>query len=94
MRVLGLDKIEKYKRKHADTRDWFTSWLCEVRDASWQNPQDVKDRYNSASIVNDRKIILNVKGNNHRLEIIVSFKQGTVLVKWIGTHAEYTKRYS
>jgi mRNA-degrading endonuclease HigB of HigAB toxin-antitoxin module len=36
--------------------------------------------------------IFNVKGNDYRLEVNVAFKSGLVVVKWIGTHAEYDER--
>lgn len=37
-------------------------------------------------------VILNVKGNRYRLEVVVAYNTATVVIRWIGTHAEYTKR--
>lgn len=33
-----------------------------------------------------------VKGNDYRLEVTVAYKIGVVVVKWLGTHAEYDER--
>lgn len=36
----------------------------------------------------------NVKGNAYRLEVVVAYRTGVVQVTWIGTHAEYDRRWS
>jgi mRNA interferase HigB len=37
-------------------------------------------------------VIFNVKGNRYRLEVQVAYRTGVLVVRWIGTHAQYTKR--
>jgi mRNA interferase HigB len=37
-------------------------------------------------------VIFNIKGNSYRLVVKVAYNSQTVLVKWIGTHAEYDKK--
>ena len=60
----------------------------------WSTPQDVKESYASASFLADRIVIFNVKGNRYRLGVQVAYNTGVVVVRWAGTHADYTKRYS
>lgn len=91
MRVVGTDKIYKFKQKHADSKDWLEAWLAEVRSAEWQSPSDIKARYNSASILDANRVVFNVKGNTYRMEIQISFKNKVVVVKRLGTHAEYDR---
>ena len=89
MRLVGRNKLEQFKRKHADVRAWISAWVAEVEDAEWRSPQDIKDRYASASVINRTVIIFNVKGNSYRLEVHVSYEaQVVVVIRW-GTHAEY-----
>jgi mRNA-degrading endonuclease HigB of HigAB toxin-antitoxin module len=33
-----------------------------------------------------------VKGNRYRLEAVVAFNTKVVVARWIGTHAEHTRR--
>ncbi|MEO8442459.1 MAG: type II toxin-antitoxin system HigB family toxin [Betaproteobacteria bacterium] len=40
----------------------------------------------------DSIVIFNVKGNRYRLEVRIAYNTGIVVVRWAGTHAEYTKR--
>ena len=79
--------------KHTDASNWINNWVSDVENAKWEGPQDIKLRYSSASFLADRVVIFNVKGNSYRLEIQVSYKSKKVIVKWAGTHAEYTKRH-
>jgi len=39
------------------------------------------------------RVIFNVRGNEYRLVTVVAYQVGVVAVEWIGTHAEYSKRY-
>jgi mRNA interferase HigB len=38
-------------------------------------------------------VIFNVKGNNYRLETQITFGTQVIAIKWIGTHAEYDRRF-
>ena len=40
----------------------------------------------------DNIVIFNVKGHRYRLEVRVAYNTGIVIVRWAGTHGEYTKR--
>ena len=94
MKVVGRDKIAAFAQKHADARQWIESWLAETERIVWRTPQEIKDRFASASFLAGNVVIFNVKGNNHRLEVQVAYKTSTVVIRWIGTHDEYTKRHS
>lgn len=92
MRIVGRDKLDAFGRAHADARSWLGNWLAHTKAAQWGTPQDIKSAYASASFLADNVVIFNVKGNAYRLEIVVAYQTGIVVVRWIGTHAEYSKR--
>ena len=90
MKVVGREELEKFVRKHADVRGQIDTWLCEVDEAEWQTPSDIKRRYSHASFLANRRVIFNLKGNRYRLDTKISFKNQVVLVMRIGTHEEYS----
>jgi mRNA interferase HigB len=92
MRLLGRDKLVAFVTAHADARSWIETWVAETERVQWANPQDIKRRYASASFLPGNVVIFNVKGNHYRLETLVAYNTGTVIVRWIGTHAEYDER--
>ena len=92
MQLLGLLKLDDFKRKHTDSRGPLDVWRVEVEEARWSGPQDVKNRYPSASFLADNRVIFNIKGNSFRLVVKAKYQNGIILVEWVGTHAEYDKK--
>lgn len=92
MQLLGLFKLDEFKRKHADSRGPLDVWRVEVEQGRWSGPQDVKTRYPSASFLADNRVIFNIKGNAFRLVVKAKYQNGIVLIEWVGTHAEYDKK--
>jgi mRNA interferase HigB len=90
MKVVGREELDKFARKHADVRGHIDAWFCEVEEAAWQTPNDIKRRYSHASFLANRRVIFNLKGNRYRLDTKVSFKNQVVLIVRIGTHEEYS----
>jgi mRNA interferase HigB len=92
MRVVGRETLVHFRDQHADVRDWIDNWLADVESAQWRTPQDIKRTYSTASFLSANLVIFNVKGNNYRLEVQVAYQTGIVVIRWAGTHAEYTRR--
>ena len=65
------------------------AWFEEVSHADWHQPSDVKAHYGNASILKNRRVVFNIKGNDYRLVVAVSYKMQLVFVKFVGTHRAY-----
>lgn len=89
MILVGKRLLSEFARTHASSRDAIAAWTAEVEAASWRSPIDVKNRYRSASFVGTDRVIFNLKGNHFRLDVQVNYSAQIVLVRRIGTHAEY-----
>ena len=92
MRIAGRDELDEFVGAHADARTWIENWIADAETARWLTPQDIKRNYASISFLAGNIVIFNVKGNRYRMEVRVAYNTGTVVVRWVGTHAEYTKR--
>jgi len=90
MKVVGRNNLDSFARKHADVRGQIDAWVCEIEEAEWETPNDIKRRYAQASFLADNRVIFNLKGNKYRLDTKISFKNQVVLVVRIGTHEEYS----
>ena len=94
MRIVGRDKLDEFVGVHADARPWITNWIADTEAARWGTSADIKRSYASASFLAKNVVIFNVKGNRYRLEVQVAYNTGVIVIRWAGTHAEYTKRMS
>lgn len=89
MKVLGLPILDKFCKNHNDCAQQILAWIAEAKDANWKTPSDVKTRYAKASFLSDNRVVFNIKGNKYRLDAKVYYQQQMIIVKRIGTHAEY-----
>ena len=93
--LIKKQSIEDYVLKNARSRVSFEVWLSVIKRADWEEPNDIIATFNSADILGkgSDRVIFNIGGNNNRLICKYYFGKTRVhlFVKWIGTHAEYTK---
>ena len=90
--------LESFVQAHADVRGPASAWLLEVEEAEWTTPQDIKDRYPNASLITGEftahrsfTTLQNQKGKKNRIDVKVSYSNSIVLIKRLGTHAEYNR---
>jgi len=63
-----------------------------LRQAFWPGPADVKEQFGTAvDFVADNRVIFDIGGNKYRLVVHVAYRFKRVLVKFVGTHAQYDK---
>ena len=92
MHDVGLGRISDFINKHHAGKGALEAWHQEAIEASWVNSMDIKRRYASSSFLEENHVVFNIKGNSFRLVTQVAYNSGTVIIKWIGTHAEYGKK--
>lgn len=93
--LIKKQSIEDYVLNNARSRTSFETWLSILKRADWNEPKDIVSTFNSADILGkgSNRVVFNIGGNNYRLICKYHFGQGRIhlFVKWIGTHADYTK---
>ena len=91
VRVIAKRTLRNFWEKHADCEEQLKSWYRETEKSEWENTNDLKKDYPSASILKDNRIVYNIKGNNYRLIVKFNFEYQICWIRFIGTHAEYDK---
>lgn len=91
MRIITEEPLKLYIEKHPDTRTALQDWLRVVKAADWNNFADVKRSFNSVDNVGNQHYVFNIRGNNHRLVVVIKFTIKWIYIRFIGTHAEYDK---
>lgn len=91
MKIIGQKLLDQFINRHADSKKQLISWLAEMETAYFKNPNELKNRYPSASLVGNYRVIFNIKGSKYRLEVMVAYNSQLVKVQRLGTHAEYSK---
>lgn len=93
MRIIAESTLEKaishYQSRGIESH--LRSWISYMKRASYQSPNEIKKHYQSASIINDKRVVFNIKGNNFRLIVDIEYRLGIVFIVDVLTHSEYDK---
>jgi mRNA interferase HigB len=91
MVVISYGLIREFSTKHANAKDALNNWYRLAIKANWSNFHDIKEMFNSVDAIGNDRYVFNIKGNDFRLVVLIIFDVRTVLIRFIGTHAEYDK---
>lgn len=91
MRVITEEPLNNYISRFPDTKTALQAWLKTVKRAQWNNFADVKKDFNSVDSVGNQHYVFNIRGNNHRLVVVIKFTIKWIYIRFIGTHEEYDK---
>ena len=84
-----MSTLRAFWELHPDAEQPLKAWYEEASNASWTQPADIKAQYRSASVLKNRRVVFNIKGNDYRLIVAIAYKLQIVYVKFVGTHAAY-----
>ena len=88
MRIIAKKTLRDFWERHPDSEQSLKAWRPEVREAEWATPAQLRDRYPSASILDNNRVGFNVEGNKCQLVVWTRCQPNLVYIKWLGTHAE------
>lgn len=91
MRIIAKRALREFWEGHPDAEEPLLSWYREVEQEDWDTPAKVKEKYRSASIVGDNRVVFNIKGNHYRLVVRINYPYRVVYIRFVGTHAEYDR---
>lgn len=93
--LIKKQSIENYVLKNARSRASFKLWLSIIKRVDWSEPNEIILTFNNADVLGkgSHRVVFNIGGNNYRLICKYYFGNTRIhlFIKWIGTHAEYTK---
>lgn len=91
LRVIAKKILRDFWSKYPDCEQQLKAWYKESEDANWKNPNEIKREYPSASILEDNRIVFNIKGNKYRLIVKINFHYQMLWIRFIGIHSQYDK---
>lgn len=87
--------IEEFVTANARSKSSFSIWLLNLKYAEWNKSGDIMATFGSADLLGNgsNRVVFDIGGNNYRMICKYQFWESEVrlYIKWIGTHAQYTK---
>jgi mRNA-degrading endonuclease HigB of HigAB toxin-antitoxin module len=91
MHIIARPAIRSAMKRHPDAAEWLESWWLLASTQTWESLHAVRQVYVAADQV-DCRLVFHARGNRYRLICRVTYANpwqgGTLLVKYILTHAE------
>ena len=89
MRVISKRTLRQFWEKYPNAKGPLEAWHAETLKARWENPQQIKEQFRSASILKGGRVVFNIGGNKYRLILSMDFERQASYVKFVGTHRQY-----
>ncbi|QIH10795.1 MULTISPECIES: type II toxin-antitoxin system HigB family toxin [unclassified Pseudomonas] len=89
MRITAVSQLKAFWERYPDAEQPLLAWIDEARNAQWSNPTQIKDQYRNASILKNRRVVFNIKGNEYRLIVAVAYRFGALYIRFVGTHQQF-----
>ena len=91
VRIIAIKTLKDFWIKHKDSEQPLKAWYAEAKNADWKNPADIIKHYRTASILKNKRVVFNIKGNDYRLVTAINYDFKIIYIRFIGTHKEYDK---
>jgi mRNA interferase HigB len=92
VQIIARRALRQFWERHPPAEMPLWTWYAMVDQAIWPGPADVREQFgNAVDFVADNRVVFDIGGNKYRLVIHVAYRYRRVLVKFIGTHAEYDR---
>jgi len=60
-----------------------------METSNFNSHNELKEKYPSALIINRKRVVFNINGNNYRLIVDIEYRINLVFVVWFGAHKDY-----
>ena len=91
MHVISRKALIDFWEKHPGAEIPLRIWFKKVEQANWKNLAELKSDFPKADYLGNNRVVFDIKGNDFRVIAVVVFLIGKVLIRFVGTHAEYDK---
>ncbi|WP_316778332.1 type II toxin-antitoxin system HigB family toxin [Pedobacter antarcticus] len=89
MVIILTKKLQDYAKKHANAAKSISVWRTIAQEAEWKQNSDILISFPKAKTIKGNRARFKINGNTYRLIVEVDYDDGTIEIRFIGTHSEY-----
>lgn len=78
-----------YREEYPKAATALDIWYNKFKKQTIKTPQELKEKYGSASIIGNKRVVFNIMGNRYRLIVKMNYEAKLCYVIWFGTHELY-----
>jgi len=90
MKLRNVKKLDKFIRKHRNSKEIIENWKIFVEQSDWDSFDDIKDCFN-VRFINESRLVFKIGGIKWRIDTKIDYPNKQLFIKRVGTHEEYNK---
>jgi len=91
MHVISYRRIREFILKYPDSAIKLKRWYKWMSKGKFQDHNDLRKRFPDMDYIGNDRYVFNIAANKYRLVALVNFCKQKVYVRFLGTHAEYSR---
>ena len=91
MRIIYIERVDDFARKHANARKSLAAWKSATLTAEWKTKQQILNDFPRAKIISSDRARFEITHNIYRLIVQIFYEMQSVEIRFIGTHSEYDR---
>ena len=89
MRVIAKKTINAYRECYPEADGALKVWVSLIESKDYKHFPDLKSTFQAADLIQNDRVVFNIKGNHYRLVAAVDYEHSVVFIKWFGKHKDY-----
>ncbi len=90
MRVIKVATLKQFWEAFPAAEEPLRRWVKVVRAVNWLESAAIKRTFGCADFIGNKRFVFDIGGNKFRIIAVILYGHA-VLIKFIGTHAQYDK---
>ena len=91
MHVISYKAIREFVEDHPAAEIKLRRWYKWMKRGKYKNSNEIKKKFKGVDYIGNDRYVFNISGNKYRLVAVIFLTTKILLIRFIGTHAEYDK---
>lgn len=91
MHVISFNRIRDFVKDHPDSSVPLGRWYKRMKKGKFNSLNELRRKFSGVDYIGNDRFVFNISGNKYRLIAVVIISTQIVLIRFIGTHAEYDR---
>lgn len=91
MHVISYKRIREFIKEHPDSGVKLGRWYKWMKKGKYKNLVELRRKFPGMDYIGNDRYVFNISGNKYRLVAVIFLSTQILLIRFIGTHAEYNK---
>jgi mRNA interferase HigB len=91
MHIIARSTLKRFYEtpSYGDSKESLEAWYHEAKNAEWKSWMNIKEKYGSASVLKNNRVVFNICGNKYRLVVRINYEAQVLFIRFVGTHGDY-----